>query len=69
MKIKWRNRYSGEEGYVKSISTKGGHFVNTYEIREACEYKTEAAYKKAIKMLEKYGETKNNEFEPVQGQM
>lgn len=35
MVIKWINRFSGEVGYVKSISVKEGHFNNTFDVSEA----------------------------------
>ena len=27
--LKWRNKFSGEEGFVKSVSKANGYFINT----------------------------------------
>ena len=48
MIIKWINRNSREEGFVKSVSAKEKHFVNTFDRSEAKVYKTEAAAKTAV---------------------
>ncbi len=62
MVIQWRNRWSGETGYVKSISVKHGYFTNTFSFEEAHKYGSKSAVSKALKDLEKFGETINNEF-------
>lgn len=62
--IKWTNKFSGETGYVKSISAKEQHFVNTYDINEAKRY-NENVVKGQITNLTKYGEAKNNDFEVI----
>lgn len=59
--IKWTNKFSGESGYVQSISSKEQHFVNTYDKTEAKQYK-EAVAKGQITNLIKYGEAENNDF-------
>ena len=63
--IKWRNRYSGEEGFVESISLKNQHFVNTYDITKAHKYTQKNTITNALKTLDKIGETINNEFYTV----
>ena len=35
MKIKWTNKWSKEQGYVKVINKKGGYFENTFDVSEA----------------------------------
>lgn len=61
--IRWRNRYSGEMGFVKSISIKEGHFNNTFDIKDAQKYKTQNSVSCALTNLAKMGETMNNDFE------
>ena len=59
--IKWINKFSGEIGFVKSIDKLEGHFNNTYDINEAKKYSAQSA-KCNIRLLNKLGECKNNEF-------
>lgn len=61
--LKWTNKYSGETGYVESVSTKEKHFNNTFEKESAKTYKTESAAKKIIASLTAMGEADNNDFE------
>ena len=60
--LKWTNKYSGETGYVASVSTKAECFVNTFNKDEAKRY-SEKAVKGIMTKLEKYHETDNNIFE------
>ena len=60
--IKWRNRYSGEEGFVEKISVKEKHFVNTYDPNKAHLYTRKSSLTSALKTLEDIGETVNNVF-------
>ena len=53
MKIKWTNKCSGEQGYVKSLNRKGNYFVNTFDIKEAKSY-SEKNVNNIIDLLEKY---------------
>lgn len=62
--IKWINKYSGETGYVASVSTKNRCFVNTFDADMAKGY-SEKAVKGIISKLESYGEAENNDFEVV----
>lgn len=39
MKIRWTNKYSGEQGFVKSLNLRGNYFVNTFDKAEARVYK------------------------------
>lgn len=62
--IKWKNIHSGDEGYVKSISSKNKCFENTFDKSEAKQYSSNAIAQKMIRTLEMYGEgaDKNNEL-------
>lgn len=60
--LKWRNKFSGEEGYVASVSKAKGYFINTFDKAEAKKYASEAAAQKDLVTLEALGEFVNNEF-------
>lgn len=62
--LKWTNKFSGETGYVKSISNKEKHFVNTFDMNEARSY-SESSVEKIMKNLSSYGELDNNNFEVI----
>ena len=62
--LKWTNKYSGETGYVASVSTKEQCFVNTFNMDEAKRY-SEKAVAGSMKKLEAYHETENNDFEVI----
>ena len=64
--VRWRNRLSGETGYVKSVKAKLGHFENTWEQTEAKKYISEKAANNDIVLLNEIGEGKDNDFEIVQ---
>lgn len=63
--IKWTNKYSGETGFVESISSKENCFYNTYEQAKAKQYKSASVAKRMISTLTLYGEAENNNFEVV----
>ncbi len=63
--LKWTNKYSGDTGYVASISTKEQCFINTFDIDEAKRY-SEKAVKGIMTKLENYHETENNIFEVIE---
>ena len=64
--LKWRNKFSGEEGFVKSVSKAKGYFTNTWDANEAKEYKGTKTLEKDLLILTEVGETENNEFFTVQ---
>ena len=64
VKIKWTNKYSGETGYVESVSAKNRCFINTPNKKDAKAY-SEKAIKGVLTKLESYGEAENNDFEVV----
>lgn len=63
--IKWTNKYSGEVGYVKSVSNKEGHFNNTFDENKAKKYDSSIKAEKVIEKLISFGEGDNNNFEIV----
>ena len=62
--IKWTNKFSGETGYIASLSTKNECFNNTFELEDAKRY-SEKSVPGIMKKLEAYHETDNNEFEVI----
>ena len=64
--LMWRNRWSGDEGFVAKVSIKDKHFVNTFNKNEAHVYKNQLVLKQAMEQLQKFGECQNNEFFPIQ---
>lgn len=64
MIIRWRNIYSGEIGYVKSVDYLRRHFNNTFNVSEAKHYKEDTALKTIDKLIE-YGEGVNNVFDTL----
>lgn len=60
--LKWVNKFSGETGYVKTVSVAKGYFINTPNAAEAKSYKSETAINKDLAILEGFGEMVNNNF-------
>ena len=60
--LKWRNRYSGETGYVKSVSLAKGYFINTFDKSEAKQYISDKMISNDLDILLKIGEMDNNDF-------
>ena len=65
MIIQWTNVFSNETGYVKSVSTKERHFVNTFDKSSAHVYKSLQAAQNVVLKLISYGEGDMNRFEIV----
>ena len=65
MVIKWTNKYSGESGYVASVSRKERHFVNTPNYEEARVYSANSV-SRIIKDLTEFGEAEDNYFEVIE---
>lgn len=63
--IKWTNKFSGETGFVSSLSMKEKHFNNTFDAAEAKQY-SEKAVKAVFTKLDNFGETENNVFETLE---
>ncbi len=53
MIIQWTNKYSGEQGYVKSLNRKEGYFKNTFNENEAKKYSGKSV-KKIIELLNNF---------------
>lgn len=64
--LKWRNKYSGEEGFVKTVSTKNKCFYNTFDKSEAKTYTSDIVLNNEIEFLKSVGESKNNDFFTVE---
>ena len=63
--IKLTNKYSGDTGFVESISSKESCFHNTADKDNAKRYKSESIAKRMIATLALYGEAENNNFEII----
>lgn len=60
--ISWENKFSGEKGYVKSVSKKKGYFENTFDVNEAKVYKSAKTIAKDMDAIKSFGELDNNMF-------
>jgi hypothetical protein len=60
--LKWTNRFSGEEGFVKSVLPSRGYFVNTFDVVDAKAYKGPKDIMNDLELLRKFGEFDNNMF-------
>lgn len=61
LKIMWKNRFSGDTGFVKAIRESKGHFENG-TVDEARRFRTNSECNRAIELLTQIGEAENNEF-------
>lgn len=62
MIIKWTNKYSGEQGYVKSLNRQDGYFENTFDENEAESY-SEKNVNEIIELL--YNFCSDNNYQTV----
>ena len=62
--IKWTNKWSNEQGFVGSVSSKNRCFHNS-DAAGAKKYASEKAALKAVHTLEEYGEADNNHLEVI----
>ena len=62
MLIKWTNKFSGETGFVQSISKKEKHFNHTFDKKSAKVYKDKSAAQRIITLLTSYCEAEANDF-------
>lgn len=60
--LKWTNKYSGETGYVRTVSKKKGYFTNEPNVLKAKRYVTDKAISNDLEILKSFGEFKNNDF-------
>ncbi len=63
--IKWKNKYSGEEGYVKAFKRSDGHFINTYDWTKAKRYMTKRNIDACVNDLVQAGEADLNDLEVI----
>lgn len=61
--LKWINKFSNEQGYLKSVKKADGHFVNTNVKEEAKTFSRQCDVTRTLKVLEEIGECENNVFE------
>ena len=64
--LKWTNKFSGDTGFVESISSKEKHFVNTFEQKDAKVYASISIAKRMIASLRSMGEAENNDFDIIE---
>lgn len=64
--IKWTNKFSGEQGYVKTVRKADGFFTNTFDAAEAKVFSRQCDVAKAMNLLASFGECENNDFEAVE---
>ena len=67
-RLMWKNKWSGETGYVKAGMEKKGHFENAATMETARKFKSENECRQAIAILHKIGETTNNVFTIVEAE-
>lgn len=60
--LKWTNKYSGETGYVGTVSKKKGYFTNEPDMLKAKRYVTDMAINNDLEALKSFGELENNNF-------
>lgn len=60
--LKWTNKYSGETGYVGSVSKKKDYFTNEPDTLKTKRYVTDTAINNDLETLKSFGEFENNNF-------
>lgn len=60
--LKWTNKYSGETGYVGTVSRKKGYFTNEPDVLKAKRYATDNTINNDLETLKSFGEFENNNF-------
>lgn len=60
-RLKWKNIYSGDTGFVKAIKEAKQHFENG-SLEEARKFRSKGECTTAISTLQKIGEAENNAF-------
>lgn len=63
--LQWRNKFSGETGYVGSVSVKKGYFTAVYSATEAKRYRSQSEISRDLEILRGFGEFERNEFRVV----
>lgn len=57
--IQWTNKWSGEQGFVKSLNRKENYFENTFDKNEAKQF-SESAITQTVNLLTKF--EANNDY-------
>lgn len=65
-RLVWQNKWSGEKGYVKVVRESRGYFESTYDVNEARKFKSVRECEEALAILERIGETQNNDFQIIE---
>lgn len=60
--LQWRNKFSGETGYVGSVSVKKGYFTAAFSATEAKRYRSQSEINKDLEILARFGELEQNDF-------
>lgn len=60
--LKRTNKYSGETGYVGTVSKKKCYFTNEPDVFKAKRYVTDKAISNDLETLKLFGEFENNDF-------
>lgn len=68
LNLKWRNKFSGEEGFVQKVVKSQGYFINTFDQSEAKKYRSQKVVDNDIALLTELGEAQNNDFFAVEMQ-
>lgn len=63
--VQWKNRRSGETGYVEKINRKENHFVSTQEIKDAMHYANAGLASSAITALLNLADADENDYSYV----
>lgn len=66
MIIKWTNKVSGEQGFVKKLNRKEKFFENTFERKEANNFSMQNGVSNAIVLLNEY--CSDNIYEVIEGE-
>lgn len=65
MIIRWTNKYSGEQGFVKKLNHKEGYFENTFDPSEALSVSAKKGVAaRTITLLDKY--CSDNTYEAIE---
>lgn len=64
--LKWTNKFSGETGFVKNVSSKENCFHNTFDEAEAKRYNSASIARRMITTLCSMGEGDNNDFDVIE---
>lgn len=64
--LQWKNIFSGETGYVRTVSRTNRHFINTFNVNEAKSYRSQKEIDNDMSFLYEIGECIANDFNWVE---